>query len=51
MMTMAAPSYVAAPQLGMSQQLVSQYASPINVPNAPVAPPKLTDGIPTPEQR
>merc|ERR1719272_2045131 len=55
MMTMAAPSYVAAPQLGMSQQLtsqqlVSQYASPINVPNAPVAPPKLTDGIPTPEQ-
>merc|ERR1719149_189267 len=47
--TMAAPSYVAAPQLGMSQQL-GQYASPINVPNAPVAPPKLTDGIPTPEQ-
>merc|ERR1719149_562166 len=47
--TMAAPSYVAAPQL-TSQQLVSQYASPINVPNAPIAPPKLTDGIPTPEQ-
>lgn len=51
MTTMAAPSYVAAPQVGMSQQLgMSQYACPINVPSAPVAPPKLTDGIPTPEQ-
>jgi len=47
MMTQAAPSYVAAPQ---SQQLIQQFANPINVPNAPVQPMKLTDGIPTPAQ-
>merc|ERR1711865_416588 len=46
-MTQAAPSYVAAPQ---SQQLIQQFANPINVPNAPVQPMKLTDGIPTPAQ-
>jgi len=43
-MTMAAPSYVAAPQQ------FAQYANPINVPQAPVAPMRLTDGIPTPAQ-
>merc|ERR1719453_2750067 len=48
MMTTMAPSYVAAPQQFASA--VPQYANPINVPNAPVAPARLTDGIPTPEQ-
>jgi len=46
--TQAAPSYVAAPQLATQQ--IQTFANPINVPNAPVAPMKLTDGIPTPAQ-
>jgi len=47
--TQAAPSYVAAPAMA-TQQLLQTFANPINVPNAPVAPMKLTDGIPTPAQ-
>merc|ERR1719238_296505 len=39
-MTTLAPSYVGAPQI----------APGINVPAAPVAPVKLTEGIPTPDQ-
>jgi len=46
--TTMAPSYVAAPQQFASA--VPQYANPINVPNAPIAPGKLTEGIPTPAQ-
>jgi hypothetical protein len=41
--TTAAASYVAAPQ-------AYQYAAPIVPPAAPMAPAKLTQGIPTPEQ-
>merc|ERR1740130_740906 len=54
MMTMAAPMTTMAPSYAAASQqfasAVPQYANPINVPSAPVAPGRLTDGIPTPEQ-
>jgi len=42
-MTTQVPSYVAAPQYAMQQQMIV-------APQAPMAPMKLTEGIPTPEQ-
>jgi len=53
MMQPQAPSYVAAPQRQPLQQIAApQVAMPqmIQAPAAPVAPMKLTEGIPTPEQ-
>jgi len=60
-----APSYAAAPQMqtiqyaaapqtmqyaAAPQYAAAQYANPINVPQVPIAPVKLTEGIPTPAQ-